>query len=79
MVSKANLSERRLKLIENEIVNQDCSASQYVVKIRRAIETPDNFYIFMEYCNGGDLKDLLDAKGWKLSYNIIHKIMKQLI
>jgi len=42
------------------------SSSNYVVKIRKAIETPDNFYIFMEYCNGGDLKALMEAKKWKI-------------
>ena len=32
----------------------------------------------MEYCNGGDLKDLLEAKDWKLPYRVIHKIMRQI-
>jgi len=76
VIEKANLSERRLKLIENEIVNQDAGSSLYVVKVRRAIETPERFYIFMEYCNGGDLKDLFEAKKWDVSFSIIHKTMR---
>ena len=70
------MNEKRIKLIENEIVNQDVSLSHYVVKVRKAIETPDRFYIFMEYCNAGDLKDLFDAKNWNVSFTIIHKIMR---
>jgi len=49
-----------------------------VVNVRKAIELPERFYIFMEYCNGGDLKDLLEAKDWKLPYSVIHKIMRQI-
>ena len=70
------MSERRLKLIENEITNQDAGSSLYVVKVRRAVEAPDRFYIFMEYCNGGDLKDLFEAKNWDVNFTNIHKIMR---
>ena len=33
----------------------------------------------MEYCNGGDLKDLMEIKRWSLSCEIIQTIMKQLV
>ena len=56
VINKEGLSQKRLLSIENEIVNQDLIQSEYCVKMRRAIETPDKFYIFMEYCNGGDLR-----------------------
>ena len=48
----------------------------YVVKIKKAIETKDRYYIFMEYCNGGDLKDLLEAKNYNIPFVVIHKIMR---
>ena len=79
VMEKAGLSQQSLKLIENEIVNQDCIASLYVVKTRKAIEAPERFYIFMEYCNGGDLKDLFEAKNYEVSFHIIQKIMRQLV
>ena len=35
--------------------------------------------MFIEYCNGGDLKDLMEIKKWSLSSEIIQTIMKQLV
>jgi len=32
-----------------------------------ATRTPRNLYMFLEYCSGGDLKDLLKQKGGKLA------------
>ena len=53
--------------------------SQYVVKLKKAIKTDARYYMFMEYCNGGDLKDLMEIKRWNLSCEIIQTIMKQLV
>jgi serine/threonine protein kinase len=53
--------------------------SQYVVKLKKAIKTDARYYMFMEYCNGGDLKDLMEIKRWSLSCEIIQTIMKQLV
>ncbi len=47
--------------------------------MRKAIKTDSRYYIFMEFCNGGDLKDLMEYKGWKLDPQVIQKIMKQLV
>ena len=53
--------------------------SQYVVKLKKAIKTDARYYMFMEYCNGGDLKDLMEIKRWSLNCDIIQTIMKQLV
>ena len=37
--------------------------SSNVVRLSSYYSTPDNFYIFMRYCNGGDLNKLLRIKG----------------
>jgi serine/threonine protein kinase len=39
--------------------------------MKKAIKTDARFYIFMEYCNGNDLKDLMEVKNWKLSPEIV--------
>ena len=44
--------------------------------MRKAIETPDRVYIFMEYCNGGDLKQLLELKDWDIQHSTVHQIMR---
>ena len=47
--------------------------------MRKAIKTDARYYIFMEFCNGSDLKELMEVKKWKITPNIIQKIMYQLI
>ena len=47
--------------------------------MRKAIKTDARYYIFMEFCNGSDLKELMELKKWKISPTIIQKIMYQLI
>ena len=50
-----------------------------MTNLRKAIKTENSYYIFMEMCNGNDLKDLMDCKSWKLQPEVIHKIMCQLV
>ena len=59
-------------MIEQEITNQSVIKSPYVVMFRKAYELPDRFYIFLEYCNGGDLKELFEAKQWDVPNSVIH-------
>ena len=66
-------------LIVSEIQNQDAVNSMYVTKMKKAIKTDSRFYIFMEFCNGNDLKELMEMKNWKLPPNIVQKIMYQLV
>ena len=41
MVIKDGVSKSNLKIIENEITNQDRISSSHVVSVRKAIEAPD--------------------------------------
>ena len=63
----------------SEIQNQDAVQSKQVVRMKKAIKTDARYYIFMEFCNGNDLKDLMEVKGWKLHPSIVQKIMFQLV
>jgi len=47
--------------------------------MKKAIKTDARYYIFMEFCNGNDLKELMEIKGWKLHPSIVQKIMFQLV
>lgn len=47
--------------------------------MKKAIKTDSRYYIFMEFCNGNDLKELMEMKGWKLSPQVVQKIMIQLV
>ena len=33
----------------------------------------------MEYCNGGDLKELFEAKNYNIPFSIVHKMIRQII
>ena len=33
----------------------------------------------MEYCNGGDLKELMEAKDYQISEQMIQKIMRMIV
>jgi len=35
--------------------------------------------MFMEYCNGGDLKDLMEEKNYRMPPHIIQKIMHMIV
>lgn len=41
--------------------------NDYVLALVDAKKTQNNIYIFFEFCNGGDLRRLLEAKGGSLS------------
>ena len=47
--------------------------------MRKAIKTDARYYIFMEFCNGSDLKELMELRSWKVSPSVIQVIMKQLV
>jgi hypothetical protein len=61
-VERQNLDYTKEQLVVSEIQNQDAVGSQYVVCMRKAIKTDSRYYIFMEYCNGSDLKEIMELK-----------------
>ena len=79
VVERADLCSTKEALIVSEIQNQDSVQSQYVVKMRKAIKSDARYYIFMEFCNGSDLKELMEVRQWKLSPAIVQIIMRQLV
>lgn len=79
VVERSALCRTKEDLIVSEIQNQDSVLSQYVVKMRKAIKTDARYYIFMELCNGNDLKEVMDLKNNKISPSIVQTIMRQLV
>jgi len=43
--------------------------------MKKAIKTDARYYIFMEFCNGNDLKELMEIKNWKLTPSVVQRIM----
>lgn len=71
VVERKNLCQYKESLIVSEISNQDSISSNFVVKMCKAIKTDARYYIFMEYCNGGDLKQLMQWKQYKITPQLI--------
>ena len=67
--------KQKEELIKNEINNQDAIQSDYVTSLNKAIKTDSRYYIFMELCNGNDLKEVMEQKNWKVSPVVVQKIM----
>ena len=66
-ISKSKLStEKRVLRTRNEIRLMYKLASENVAKLYYDLETGTDFILAMEYCNGGDLLDLIIKRG-KLS------------
>ena len=66
-------------MVINEIQNHDLINSKYVVKLRKAIKTDSRYFMIMEYCNGGNLGELMEIKKFDVDPRVINVIMKQLI
>lgn len=53
--------------------------NDYVLSLIDAKKTSNNIYIFTEFCNGGDLRRLLEAKGNTLNEKATKIIFEQIV
>ena len=51
----------------------------YIINLVDLIQSHNNFYIIMEYCNGGSLSDCLEKNGKPFSIEIIQYFMRQIV
>jgi serine/threonine-protein kinase ULK/ATG1 len=56
-----------IKLLKREIEILMKVKSNYIVALYHATRTPNNLYMFLEYCGDGDLKELLKRRGGKIT------------
>ncbi|XP_070572825.1 serine/threonine-protein kinase ULK2-like [Ptychodera flava] len=75
-ITKKNLSKSQT-LLEKEIKILKELQHENVVALYDCKETTTSVYLVMEYCNGGDLADYLQAKG-TLSEDTIRLFLKQI-
>ena len=50
-----------------------------IIKLIDLIQTPNHFYVIMEYCNGGSLSDCLEKYGKPFPIEIIQYLMRQIV
>ncbi len=49
-------------LLKREIEIMRLMNNEYIVNMYEVVMTKNNLYMFLEYCDGGDLKQLLKKK-----------------
>jgi serine/threonine protein kinase len=62
VLDRSKMSKRALKNVHDEIKIIGNIDSPHIVKIFDTIKSKRHFYIMLEYCNGGDLENLLETK-----------------
>lgn len=55
VIDRASLSPKSEKLIKAEIQNLHLIKSESVIRLAQYYKTYQAFYIFFDYCNGGDV------------------------
>lgn len=58
IIKKSNLNATLQRNLKSEISILSRIQSPYVISLHDIQKTANNFYLFMQYCNGGDLDDL---------------------
>lgn len=62
-IQRKSLSPRLLNNLKNEINIMTKINSPSVVKLYDVQRTENNYYLIMEYCNGGDLENFKELRG----------------
>jgi len=78
-ITKKNLAKSQNLLSKEIKILKELTELHHdnVVALLDCKETPHHVYLVMEYCNGGDLADYLNAKG-TLSEDTIKRFLRQL-
>lgn len=63
--TRAKMTRTSLKNLHEEIkilsnLPQECG---HIIRLKDTIKTANHFYIIIDYCNGGDLEELLESRG----------------
>ena len=67
VVDRKRLKTHTKKLLEQEISILHEIRAPNVVSLMHVTQTKSNYYLVMEYCNGGDLESFIKARGGHLS------------
>ena len=63
IIKKANLTQKLQQNLKSEIGILSRIVNTNVIGLYDIQKTVNNFYLFMQYCNGGDLDDLRELRG----------------
>ncbi|CAI2362776.1 unnamed protein product [Moneuplotes crassus] len=78
MINLQKLNSKCQEYLLQEIKIMKAINHPNILRFYTALKTKDNIYMFVEFCNGGDLSRFLDLKGGRLSQDLVRKIVKQI-
>lgn len=76
--AKTRMNKKLTKYLSTEIDVMIGMDSPLVLGLIDAKKTKNNIYLFFQFCNGGDLRDLIEAFGGTLPENIVKIITTQI-
>lgn len=79
VIDQALIKDKFKELIVNEIELMSEIQHQNVCRLYTATKTPSNYYLVMEFCNGGDLQEFVSLKGGYLKEPLARSILKQMV
>ena len=77
MIPQKRIKAKIKKYLVQEIEIMMKLKHENILRFLEAKKTSNNIYIFVEFCNGGDLRQLMDAKGGQLDEKLVKIVMKQ--
>jgi serine/threonine-protein kinase ULK/ATG1 len=79
IIEREALSAKGEKMIKNEILNlQMIDQSEGVITLVKTFKTSSHYYLITELCNGGDVSQLLAARGGRLSESVARLILSKI-
>lgn len=72
-------NQRAMQNLMNEIALMSEIKAENVVSLRDATKTANNYYLAMELLNGGDLDNLVKARGGFLKENEARFVLRQIV
>eukprot|EP01022_Parablepharisma_sp_SALTPOND_P028939 TRINITY_DN72083_c0_g1_i1.p1 TRINITY_DN72083_c0_g1~~TRINITY_DN72083_c0_g1_i1.p1 ORF type:complete len:349 (-),score=40.42 TRINITY_DN72083_c0_g1_i1:83-1042(-) len=80
MVPKNSLPSEKLLALEKEITALQETTHENIIRLKDLKASENNYYLVFEYCNGGNLAELVMAsKDGHLSENVTRAIIRQIV
>ena len=79
VMDRKRVTGKNQELLINEIEIMTEIQDQNVVSLKAATKTLSNYYLVMEFCNGGDLQDFIKARDGYLLESDARVILRQLV
>ena len=71
LIEKGDLCSKKSKLVANEIKVQESINSVNIVALKKVVKSEEQIFMFLDYCNGGDLKNFMELRRFNVHPDVI--------